>query len=169
MVRCGLGFSRASSLLVWLHDTILHGPHCYSHARRTGLLHEDVVYTVRQVASACRTVSEHFTYFPCKYVKLHFSDGVNDLSKAHFFTEVEQVTKHIVTREIRNNKIREFARVYLSRAVTTRWMPGTLAPARSSCRRCSSNSASTRHLTLAITNLLITDVGKAGRDSRYCE
>ena len=168
MVRCCLGFSRASSLLVWLHDTIFRGPHCYSHARRTGLLHEDVVYTVRQIASACRTVSEHFTYFPCKYLKLHFSDGVNDLSKAHyFFTEVVRVTKHIVTREIRDNKIREFARVYLSRAVTTRWMPGALAPARSSCHRCSSNSASTRHLTFAITNLLITDVGTAGRDTLH--
>ena len=80
-----------------------------------------LVYTVRQVASACRTVSEHFTYFPCKYVKLHFSDRVNDLSKAHyFFTEVERMTKHIVTREIRDNKFRELVRVYLSRAVTTR-------------------------------------------------
>ena len=39
-------------------------------------------------------------------MKLHFSDGVNDLSKAHyFFTEVERVTEHIVTREIRDNKI----------------------------------------------------------------
>ena len=124
-----------------------------------------LVYTVQQVASACRTVSDHFTYFPCKYVKLHFSDGVNNLSKAHyFFTEVERVTKHIVTREIRDNKIREFTRVYLSRAVTTRWIPGALAPARSSCRRCSSNFASTRHLAFAITNLLITDVGTAGRD-----
>ena len=165
MLRCGLGFPRASSLLVWLHDTILRGPHCCSHARRTGLLHEDLVYTVRQVASACRTVPEHFTYFPCKYVKLDFSDGGNDLSKAHYFyTEVERVTKHIVTREIRDNKIREFERVYLSRAVTTRCMPGAFAPKRSSCRRCSSNSASTRHLTFAITNLLITDVGTAGRD-----
>ena len=126
------------------------GPHCCSHARRTGLLQEDVVYTVRQVVSACRTISEHFTYFPCKYVKSHFSDGVNDLSKAHyFFTEVERVTKHIVTREIRDNKIR------------------ALAPARSSYRRCSSNSASKRHLTFAITNLLITDVGTAGRDILY--
>ena len=43
-----------------------------------------------------------FHELPCKYVKLHFSDGVNDLSKAHyFFTKVERVTKHIVTREIR--------------------------------------------------------------------
>ena len=71
-----------------------------------------LVYTVRQVASACRRVSEHFTYFPCNYVKIHFSDGVNDLSKAHyFFTEVERVTKHIVTREILDNKIRKLARV----------------------------------------------------------
>ena len=125
-----------------------------------------LVYTVRQVASACRTVAEHFPYFPCKYVKLHFPDRVNGLSKAYyFFTEVERVTKHIVTRKIRDNKIRELARVSLSRAVTTRWMPGALAPARSSCRRCSSNSASTRHLTFAITNLLITDVGTAGRDT----
>ena len=127
-----------------------------------------LVYTVRQVASTCPTVSEHFTYFPCKYVKSHFSDRVNDLSKAHyFFTEVKRMTRHIVTREIRDNKIRELARVYLSRAVTTRWMPGALASARSSCCRCSSNSASTRHLTFAITNLLITDVGTAGRGSSY--
>ena len=42
--------------------------------------------------------------------------------------------KHIITREIRVNKIREFTRVYLSLAVTTRWMPGALVPARSSCR-----------------------------------
>ena len=124
-----------------------------------------LVYTVRQVASACRTVSEHFTYFLCKYVASHFSGRVNGLSKAHyFFTEVERVTKHIVTREIRDNNTREHARVYLSRVVTTRWMPGALAPVRSSCRRCSSNSASTRHLTFAITDLLITDVGTAGRD-----
>ena len=101
-------------------------------------------------------------------MKLHFSDGVNDLSKAHhFFTFVERVTKHIVTREIRDNKIRELARVYLSRAVTTRWMPGALARARSSCRRCSSNSTSTHHLTFAITNLLITDFGTAGRDNMW--
>ena len=127
-----------------------------------------LVYTVRQVASACGAVSEHFTYFPCKYVKSHFSGRVNGLSKAHyFFTEVERVTKHIVTREIRDNKIRELARMYLSRSVTTRWMPGALAPARLSCRRCSSNSASKRHLTFAITNLLITDVGTAGRDRSY--
>ena len=127
-----------------------------------------LVYTVRQVASACRTVSDHFTYFPCKYVKSHFSDRVNDLSKVHyFFTEVERVTKYIVTREIRDNKVRELAPVYPSRAVTTRWMPGALAPARSSCRRCSSNSASTRHLAFAITNLLITNVGTAGRDNTY--
>ena len=78
------------------------------------------------------------------------------------------MTKHIVTREIRDNKIRELARVYLSRAVITRWMPGALAPARSSCRRFSSNSALTRHLTFAMTNLLITDVGTAGRDSYIC-
>ena len=71
------------------------------------------------------------------------------------------MTKHIVTREIRDNKTRELARVYLSRAVTTRWMLGALAPARSSCCRCGSNSASTRHLTFAITNFLITDVGTA--------
>ena len=159
LVRRGLGFSRASSLLVWFYGTTLHGHHCCSHARRTGLLHEDVVYTVWQVVSACRRISEHFTYFPCKYVKSHFSGRVNDLSRAHyFFTEVERVTKHIVTREIRDNKIRELARVYLSRAVTTRWMSGALAPTRSSCRRCSSN------LTFAITNLLITDVCTAGRD-----
>ena len=110
------------------------------------------------------------TAAPCKYVKSHFSDRVNDLSKAHyFFTEVERVTKHIVTREIRDNKIGELARVYLSRAVTTRWMPGALAPARSSCRRCSSNSASTRHLTFAIMNYnyIITDVGTAGRDTSH--
>ena len=89
-------------------------------------------YTVRQVASACRTVSEHFTYFPCKYEKSHFSDRVNDLSKAHyFFTEVKRMTKHTVTGEIRDNRIRELARGYLSRAVTTRWMPGAFAPARS--------------------------------------
>ena len=125
-----------------------------------------LLYTVRQVSSACRTVPEHFTYFPCKYVKLHFSDRVNDLSKAHyFFTEVERMTKHIVTPEIRDNKTRELACVYLSRAGTTRRMPGALPPARSSCRRCSSNSASTRHLTFAITNLLITDIGTAGCDS----
>ena len=106
-------------------------------------------------------------HFPYKYVKSHFSGRVNDLSKAHyFFTEVERVTKHIVTREIHDNKIRELARVYLSRAVTTRWMPGALAPARSSCR-CSSNSASTRHLTFAVTNLLITDVGTAGCDTPH--
>ena len=166
MVRCGLGFSRASSLLVWLHGTILCGPHCCSHARRIGLLHEDVVYTVRHVVSACGTISEHFTYFPCKYAKSHFSGRVNDLSKAHyFFTEVERVTKHIVNREIRDNKIRELARVYLSRAVTTRWMTGALPPARSSCRRCNPNTASTRHLTFAMTNILITDVGTAGLDS----
>ena len=61
-----------------------------------------LVYTVRQVASDCHTVSKHFTYFPCKYVKLHFFD---------FFTEVEGMTKHIVTHEIRDNKLREFARV----------------------------------------------------------
>ena len=121
-----------------------------------------LVYTVRQVPSACRTVSEHFTYFPCKYVKSHFSDRVNG-----FFTEVERMTKDIVTREIRDKKIRELARVYLSRAVTTRWMPGALAPARSSCRRCSSNSASTCHLTFAITNSLIPDVGTAGRDTPH--
>ena len=77
------------------------------------------------------------------------------------------MTKHIVTREIRDNKIRELARVCLSRALTTRRMPGALAPARSSCRRCSSNSASTRHLTFAITNLLITDIGTAGRDTPH--
>ena len=41
----------------------------------------------------------------------------------YFFTEVERVTKHIVTREIRDNETRELARVYLSRTVTTRWMP----------------------------------------------
>ena len=87
-----------------------------------------LVYTVRQVASACRTVPEHFTYFPCKYVKSHFSGRVNGLSKAHyFFTEVERMTKLIVTGEIRDNKTRELARVYLSRAVTTRWMPGASA------------------------------------------
>ena len=127
-----------------------------------------LVYTVRQVASACRTVSEHFTYFPCKYEKSHFPDRVNDLSKAHYFsTAVERVTKYIVTREIRDNKIRELARVYPSRAVTTRWMSGALAPVRSSCHRCNSNSASTRHLTFAITNLLITDVSTAGRDTVY--
>ena len=40
------------------------------------------------------------------------------------------MTKHIVTREIRDSKIRELARVYLSRAVTTRWIPGALARAR---------------------------------------
>ena len=86
-----------------------------------------LVYTVQQVALACRTVSEHFTYFPCKYVKSHFSGRVNGLSKAYYFyTEVERVTKHIVTREIRDNKIRELARVYLSRAVTTRWMSDAL-------------------------------------------
>ena len=67
------------------------------------------------------------------------------------------MTKHMVTREIRDNKIRELARVSLSAAVTTRWMPGALAPARSSCRRCSSNTALTRHLTFAIMNLLITE------------
>ena len=101
-------------------------------------------------------------------MKSHFPGRVGDLSKAHyFFTEVERVTKHIVTREIRDNKIRELARVYLSRVVTTRWMPGALAPARSSCRRYSSNSASTRHLTFAITNLLIADVGTAGRNNIY--
>ena len=167
MVRCGLGFSRASSLLVWLHDTILRGPHCCSHAKRTDLLHEDVVYTVPQYQPAVQS-RKHFTYFPCKYVKSHFAGRVNDLSKAHyFFTEVERVTKQIVTREIRDNKIRELARVCLSQAVTTRWMPGALALARSSCRRCSSNSASTRHLTFAITNLLITDVGTAGRDTLF--
>ena len=111
-------------------------------------------YTVRQVASVCRTVSEHF------------SDRVNDLRKAHyFFTEVERMTKHIVTREIRDNKTRELGREYLSRAVTTRWMPGALASARSSCRRCSSNSASTRHLRFLITILLITEVGTTGRDN----
>ena len=78
-------------------------------------MHEDVVYTVRQVVSACRTISEHFTYFPCKYVKSHFSGRVNDLSKAHyFFTKVERVTKHILTREIRDNKIRELARESLA-------------------------------------------------------
>ena len=125
-----------------------------------------LVYTVRQVASACRTVSADFTYFPSKYVKSHFSDRVNGLSKAHyFFTEVDQMTKHIVTREIRDNKNRELARVFLSRAVTTRGMPGDLAPARSSWRRCSSNSASMRHLTFATMNLLITDVGTAGHDT----
>ena len=78
------------------------------------------------------------------------------------------MTKYIVTREIHDNKTRELARVYLSRAVTTRWMPGALAPAHSSYRRCSSNSVSTRYLTIAITNLLITDVCTAGRDNRYC-
>ena len=73
-----------------------------------------LVYTVRQVASACRTVSEHFTYFPCKYGKSHFSGRVNGLSKArYFFTEVERMTKHLVIREIRDNKIHELARVYL--------------------------------------------------------
>ena len=120
------------------------------------------------VVSACRTVSEHFTYFPWKYVKSHFSCRVNGLGRAHyFFTEVERMTKHIVIREIRDNRTRELARVSLSRAVTSRWMPGALAPARSSCRRCSSNSASTRHPTFAITNLLITDVGTTGRDIQY--
>ena len=50
------------------------------------------------------------------YVKSHFSGRVNGLSKAHyFFTEVERMTKHIVTREIRDNKTRELARVYISR------------------------------------------------------
>ena len=44
-------------------------------------------------------------------------------------------------------------------------MPCVLAPARSSYRRCSSNYASTRHPTFAITNLLINDVGAAGRDN----
>ena len=73
------------------------------------------------------------------------------------------MTKHIVTREIRDNKIRELARVSLSRAATTRWMPGALALAHSSCRRCSSNFVSTRHLT--IMNLLIIDVSTAGRDN----
>ena len=132
MVRCDIGFSRASSLLVWLHGIILRGPHCCSHAKRTGLLHEDVACIHITAVSACRTVSELFTYFPCKYVKSHFSGRVNGLSKVHyFFTE------------------------------------GALAPARSSCRRCSSNSASTRHLTFAITNLLITDVATAGRDNTY--
>ena len=56
----------------WLHGTILHGSHCCSHARRTGLLHEDVVYTVRQYQLAIQS-RKHFTYFPCKYVKLNFS------------------------------------------------------------------------------------------------
>ena len=80
-----------------------------------------LVYTVEQVVSACRRFSEHFMYFPCKYI----SDRVNDLSKAHyFFTEFKRMTKHIVIREIRDNRTRELARVYLSRAVTTRWMPG---------------------------------------------
>ena len=74
------------------------------------------------------------------------------------------MTKYIVTRDIPDNKTRELARVSLSRAVTTRWMPGGLAPARLSCRRRSSNYASTRHLTFAITTLLITDVGTVGRD-----
>ena len=124
-----------------------------------------LVFTVRQVVPAFRTVSEHFTYFPCKYVKSYFSGRVNGLSKVHyFFTEVKRMTKHIVIREISDNNTRELARVYLSRAVITRRMPSALAPARSSCRRCSSNSASTRHLTFALTNLFITDVGTAGRD-----
>ena len=126
------------------------------------------VFTVSQVVSACRAVSEHFTYFPRKYVKSRFSGRVNGLSKVHYFlTEVERMKRPIVIRKTRVNKNRELARVYLLRAVTTRWMPGALAPARSSCSRCSSNSAPTRHLTFAITNLLITDVGTAGRDSMY--
>ena len=62
-----------------------------------------------------------------------------------------RVPKHIVTREIRDNKIRELARVYLSRAVTTRWIPGALAPARSSCRRCSSNCRDCDLLSLSLT------------------
>ena len=77
------------------------------------------------------------------------------------------MTKHIVTRKIRDNKIRELGRLCLSRALTTRWMPGALPPVHSSCCRCSSNSASSRHLTFAITNLLITDVGTAGRDTLH--
>ena len=76
------------------------------------------------------------------------------------------MTKHIVIHQIRDNIIRELARVYLSRAVTTRWIPSALAPARSSCRRCSSNTASTHHLTFAVTKLIITDVGTAGRYSK---
>ena len=44
------------------------------------------------------------------------------------------MTKHIVIRKIRDSKARELARVYLSRTVTTRWMPGALVPAHSSCR-----------------------------------
>ena len=94
--RCSSGFMVRSCVV--LHAALMPGEQAYC----TRMF---LVYTVRQIASACRTVLEHFTYFPCKYVKLHFSDRVNDLSKAHyFFTEVERMTKHIVTREIRDNK-----------------------------------------------------------------
>ena len=62
------------------------------------------------------------------------------------------MTKHIVTREIRDNKIRELARRL--------WR-------RHACHVVdATQSASTRHLTFAITNSLITDVGTAGRDTQ---
>ena len=48
-------------------------------------------------------------------MKSHFCGRGNGLSKVHyFFTEVEQTTKHIVIREIRDNKTRELARAYLT-------------------------------------------------------
>ena len=73
---------------------------------------KSLLCTVRQVVSACHAVSEHFTYFLCKYVKSHFSGRVNGLSKVHyFFTEVDRMTKHIVIREIPYNKTRELTRV----------------------------------------------------------
>ena len=144
MVRCGLGSSRASSQLVWLHRIIFRDPPAALMPREQAYCTRMLVFTV------------------C------FSGRVNGLSKVHyFFIEVERMTRLIVIRETSVNKHREPARVCLSQAVTTRWMPGALAPAHSSCHRCSSNSASTHHLPFATTNLLITDVGTAGCDSVF--
>ena len=64
------------------------------------------------------------------------------------------MTGHIVTREIRDNKTRKLARMYLSRAVTTRWMPGALTLGRSSCHRCSSNCGNETP-----TGLLVPGIG----------
>ena len=96
----------------------------------------------------------------------HFSGRANDLSKAHyFFTEVERVTENILS--LAKFAITKSAYSHACISRERRWMPGALAPARSSCRRCSLNTASSRHLTFAITNLLVTDVDMAGRDTPH--
>ena len=64
----------------------------------------------------------------------------------------------------RDTKPRELEYECLSRTVEDKMDAGRTR-AGTLVMSCSSNSASTRHLTFASTNLLITDVGTAGRDS----